>query len=114
MNAVYRVQTGPHSAHRWFFQQLLLVFDFYHKLGLRNREVRLHNLMLVSDSPRSALKICDFEYSKTEQAAPPPPPSRPRHDGCTPAYTFWLRRRKSEVSAQLTEARSSAMPHISV
>lgn len=31
------------------------------------RQVRLHNLMLASDSPRSALKISDFEYSKTEQ-----------------------------------------------
>ena len=80
------------------------MFDFYHRLGLKNREViqpwtydmsflahmlslcvcvhpaaaatvqcrivpqvRLHNLMLASDSPRSALKISDFEYSKTEQ-----------------------------------------------
>lgn len=24
---------------RWFFQQLVLVFDFYHRLGLKNREV---------------------------------------------------------------------------
>mmetsp|Transcript_2533 Transcript_2533/g.7613 ORF Transcript_2533/g.7613 Transcript_2533/m.7613 type:complete len:370 (+) Transcript_2533:32-1141(+) len=57
----------PEPVARWFFQQLLLVFDFYHKLGIKNREVRLHNLMLASDSPRSALKISDFEYSKTEQ-----------------------------------------------
>ena len=97
---------------RWFFQQLVLVFDFYHRLGLKNREVtqlltrsrsvlcrmsslasrltvcahpvasamtghyyllqvRLHNLMLASDSPRSALKISDFEYSKTEQVRCP-------------------------------------------
>lgn len=28
--------------HRWFFQQLVLVFDFYHRLGLKNREVTLH------------------------------------------------------------------------
>ena len=96
------------AAHRWFFQQLVLVFDFYHRLGVKHREVcslwsdqpqfactlaphrrlhcltssshtsliainvgttqvRLHNLMLASDSPRSALKISDFEYSKTEQ-----------------------------------------------
>jgi serine/threonine-protein kinase SRK2 len=57
----------PEPVARWFFQQLVLVFDFYHRLGLKNREVRLHNLMLASDSPRSALKISDFEYSKTEQ-----------------------------------------------
>ena len=33
----------------------------------RLMQVRMHNLMLASDSPRSALKISDFEYSKTEQ-----------------------------------------------
>ena len=52
---------------RWFFQQLVLVFDFYHRLGVKNREVRLHNLMLASDGTRPVLKISDFEYSKTEQ-----------------------------------------------
>jgi len=119
-------QVFPLALRRWFFQQLVLVFDFYHRLGLKNREVRpcmcrcdahsgmhirqlamldsldpavhggemhaeclltiqlwvcvlfaprhhtppqvrLHNLMLASDSPRSALKMSDFEYSKTEQ-----------------------------------------------
>ena len=55
---------------RWFFQQLVLVFDFYHRLGVKNREVRLHNLMLASDGARPVLKISDFEYSKTEQVPP--------------------------------------------
>ena len=45
----------------------MLVFDFYHRLGVKNREVRLHNLMLASDGARPVLKISDFEYSKTEQ-----------------------------------------------
>ena len=43
------------------------MFDFYHRLGVKNREVRLHNLMLASDGARPVLKISDFEYSKTEQ-----------------------------------------------
>ncbi len=45
----------------------MLVFDFYHRLGVKNREVRLHNLMLASAGARPVLKISDFEYSKTEQ-----------------------------------------------
>lgn len=35
--------------------------------SLSRAQVRLHNLMLASDSPRSVLKMSDFEYSKTEQ-----------------------------------------------
>jgi len=58
---------APPGTCRWFFQQLVLVFDFYHRLGVKNREVRLHNLMLASDGARPVLKISDFEYSKTEQ-----------------------------------------------
>lgn len=33
-------QAFPLALRRWFFQQLVLVFDFYHRLGLKNREVR--------------------------------------------------------------------------
>ena len=57
----------------------MLVFDFYHRLGVKNREVRLHNLMLASDGTRPVLKISDFEYSKTEQVHGCCSPMKPRY-----------------------------------
>eukprot|EP00878_Enallax_costatus_P005495 GHUV01005767.1.p1 GENE.GHUV01005767.1~~GHUV01005767.1.p1 ORF type:complete len:235 (+),score=27.94 GHUV01005767.1:264-968(+) len=57
-------KNGLRESHaRWFFQQLIVGLDCYHKTGVSNRDIRLEN-MLLDTKPHPILKICDFGYTK--------------------------------------------------
>ncbi|KIZ01211.1 ser/thr protein kinase [Monoraphidium neglectum] len=47
---------------RWFFQQVVLAFDYCHRKGVSNRDIKLENTLLhsVEGLPLPLVKICDF------------------------------------------------------
>ena len=42
--------------------------DYCHRLGIANRDIKLDNVLLHGPGERPVVKICDFGYSKDEEA----------------------------------------------
>eukprot|EP00210_Caulerpa_lentillifera_P003326 g3175.t1 len=53
---------------RWFFQQLIIAVDYCHKKRVIDRDIKLENVLVESDSEHPLLKLCDFGFSKNETA----------------------------------------------
>jgi len=68
----YVVKRGglPETSSRWFFQQLVSAVDYLHKMGFASRDIKLDNVLL-DDSRRPLMKLCDFGYSKHERDSAP-------------------------------------------
>lgn len=50
----------------WLFHQLVTGVNFCHQMGIANRDIKLENTLLMDESERPLLKLCDFGYSKDE------------------------------------------------
>lgn len=63
----------PEWQARCFFQQITLALHYIHKsLGIAHRDIKLGNILLNDRYQIPILKICDFGYSKSMQAASMP------------------------------------------
>jgi serine/threonine protein kinase len=60
----------PEWQARCFFQQIILALHYIHKaLGIAHRDIKLGNILLNDRYQIPILKLCDFGYSKSMQAA---------------------------------------------
>lgn len=63
-----RRSTLPEHLARYFFQQIVLVVDFCHRVppdGIMNRDLKLRNILVDdADSEFPTLSICDFGFGK--------------------------------------------------
>lgn len=79
---IHKAKRFTEDDTRYFFQQLICGVEYLHQEGITHRDIKLENTLLSGPSPVTLLKICDFGYSKSQQAES----SKCKSTVGTPAY----------------------------